>query len=166
LTATIIIFGAAVRPGGAPSGAMRDRVEAAVRCADTLGGARFMPTGGVGRHGPPEAEVMADLLRAHAIPPERILLEPTGVNTIRSVLACARLLRGQPGPVYAATSAYHMPRCVLLLRLAGLRAYPCRPPRTPASSSRVKRWYWRLREMPAVPIDSALLLWMRLGRRL
>ncbi len=166
MTATIIIFGAAVQPSGSPSGAMRDRVEAAVRCAATLDAARFMPTGGVGRHGPAEAEVMANLLGEHGIASERIVLEPTGKNTIRSVLACARLLRGQVGPVYAATSAYHLPRCVLLLRLAGLRARPCPPPPGPASSSRPKRWYWRLRELPAVPIDSALLLWMRLGRRL
>ena len=170
--ATIIIFGAAVRPDGSPSGAMRDRVEAAVRFAARLDGmdgdrglgARFMPTGGVGRFGRAEAEVMAELLRARGVAPERIVPEATGPNTISSVRACARLLRGQTGRVYAATSAYHLPRCVVLLLLAGLDARPCPPPRGRASSSLAKRWYWRLREVPALPVDSALMVWLRLRR--
>ncbi|GAC1337936.1 MAG: hypothetical protein NVSMB18_03570 [Acetobacteraceae bacterium] len=162
----IIIFGAAVRPDGRPSGAMQARVEAALHCAERLPRVQFVPTGGQGRFGPPEAEVMAGLLRARGVPAERITLEPTGVNTIRSVLACARLLVGQTGPVLVATSAYHMPRCVLLLRLAGVRARPCRVTAVPASADPLKRWFWRLREVPAVPIDGGLLLLRRLGGRL
>ena len=61
---SILVFGAAVRPDGTPSGAMRDRVGAAVSF-----GRRLLPrpiyvvTGAKGRYGPPEAEVMADLLK-------------------------------------------------------------------------------------------------------
>ncbi len=165
MTAVIIIFGAAVRPGGRPSGAMLGRVEAALACAARLGDATFMPTGGQGRFGKPEAEVMRDLLLQAGVSADRIEPEPTGTNTIRSVLACACLLRGHRGPVYVATSAYHLARCVLLLRLAGIRALPCRPARLPASSARLKRWYWRLREFAAVPVDSVLILWLRRGGR-
>ncbi len=162
---TIIIFGAAVRPDGQPSGAMRGRIEAALTCATGLGGADFMPTGAQGRHGAPEAELMADLLRQRGVPSSSITLERTGRNTIRSVLACARALQGREGPVYVATSAYHLPRCLLLLRLAGIRALPCRPPPVPASAGTVKRWLWRLREIPAVPVDSAMMLWLLLAGR-
>ena len=165
MTDTIIIFGAAVRPDGSPSGAMRDRVEAALRLARKLDRPRFMPTGAAGRFGPPEAEVMAGLLRAQGIEPDRIEPEPAGTNTVRSVRACAGMLHGRPGRVYAATSAYHLLRCVLLLRLAGLDAFPCPPPHGPASSSRGKRWYWRLREFPAVPVDCGVMLWLRLRGR-
>ena len=164
MTPVIIIFGAAVRPDGQPSGALRDRVSAALRLGEPLG-ATYMPTGGIGRHGPAEAEVMADLLQAQGVPPARIRLEPTARNTIGSVRACAALLRGFTGPVYAATSAYHLPRCVVLLRLAGLRALPCPPPRRPASASHRRRWWWRLREVPALPLDAALLAWWRLRGR-
>ncbi len=94
------------------------------------------------------------------MPRRRILPEPTGRNTIRSVLACARLLGPTKAPVYVATSAYHLPRCVLLLRLAGLRARPAARRARPASRSRAKRWFWRLRELPAVPVDGGLLLWV------
>lgn len=161
----IIIFGAAVRPDGQPSGAMLDRVRAAHRLGERLPDAVYMPTGGVGRHGPAEAEVMAALLRDRGVAPERIRTEPTGTNTISSVRACAELLRGHTGTVYAATSAYHLPRCVLLLRLAGLRARACPPTWSAASSSSGKRWYWRLREVPAVPVDMALMAWHRLRGR-
>ena len=162
----IIIFGAAVRPDGTPSRALRDRVEAALRLGARLDDPRYMPTGGIGRHGPAEAEVMAALLRDSGVPPDRIQPEPTARNTLGSVRACAALLPGFRGRVYAATNAYHLPRCVLLLRMAGLRALPCPPPRTVAAGSLNRRWWWRLREVPAVPVDAAMLAWLRLRGRL
>ncbi len=166
MTPVIIIFGAAVRPDGQPSGALLDRVRAAHRLGERLPDAVYMPTGGVGRYGPAEAEVMAALLRDRGVAPGRIRTELSGTNTLSSVRACARLLRGHTGPVYAATSAYHLPRCVLLLRLAGLRAQACPPIWRPTSASLRKRWYWRLRELPAVPVDAAMLAWLRLRRRM
>lgn len=160
----IVIFGAAARPGGEPSGTMRRRVQAAVRFGSRFPNAFYVPTGGVGHYGPSEASLMADLLRGHGVPDARILPEETGTDTLSSVRAVAALLRarGHAGPVYAATSAYHLPRCVLLLRLAGLPAHPCPPPPAPASRSFRKRWYWRLREVLALPWDVALMLAARL----
>ena len=145
---------------------MRSRVEAALACGEQMGEAEFMPTGGQGRYGPPEAEVISDLLRARGISPDRIRPVPAGVNTIRSTLACAQALRGQRVPVCVATSAYHLPRCVLLLRLAGVPARSCRPAPVPASTRRLKRWFWRLRELAAVPVDALVMLSLRLGGRL
>ena len=142
----IIIFGAAVRPGGRPSQTLRARVEAAFRCGGT--GARYLPTGAVGKHGPSEARVMAGLLEGLGVPPGQIMLEETGVNTRSSVRACAALLAGEDGPVRFASSGYHLPRCSMLLRLAGVRATACPPP--PAQD---RRWYWRLRECAALPVD-------------
>lgn len=166
MTAAIIIFGAAVRRGGRPSGVMRRRVDAALRFGATLDVPLYVPTGGLGVHGPAEAEVMARLLREAGISPDHILLEPTARNTLRSAIACARLLRGHEGPVYAASSAYHLPRCVMLLRLAGLPAQPCPPPGIPASRIFLRRWRRRLREMVALPVDMAWLLMLRAGGRL
>lgn len=161
----IVIFGAAVRADGRPSTALRLRVEAAARFGEVLrarGPAPFyVPTGGVGRFGPSEASVMASLLRASGVAAERIVLEETATNTISSARACARLLRarGHAGRVYAASSAYHLPRCVVLLRLAGLDVRACPPPRRAASTGFRRRWYWRLRELVALPVDAVLMLW-------
>lgn len=161
----VIIFGAAVRPDGEPSGAMRLRVAAALETGRRLLDPIYMPTGGQGQFGRPEAEVMADALVEAGVSRESIVVEPTAVNTLGSALACAALLRGSDRPAYVATSAYHMPRCVILLRLAGVQARPGRMLGVPASQRWSKRWFWRLREVPAVPVDAVLLLSARLRRR-
>ncbi len=144
---------------------MRSRIEAALRCGAALDAPLYVPTGGVGDYPPAEAEVMAGLLRAAGVADEQMLVEPTGQNTLRSTLACARLLRehGWGGAVvYAATSAYHLPRTVLLLRLAGLDARFCPPPPVPASARLLPRWHWRLREAAALPVDAAWMTALRL----
>ncbi len=164
--AAIVIFGAAVRADGRPSGALLRRVQAAAAFGAGLDRPLYVPTGGIGRHGPAEAAVMAGLLRAQGVAQADILLEPTALNTVASVRAVRRLLRGWGGPVYAATGRYHLPRCVLLLRLAGVPARAAPPPPGPAARGHCRRWYWRLREVPAVPWDAAFLLWLRVTGRL
>jgi uncharacterized SAM-binding protein YcdF (DUF218 family) len=164
----IVIFGAAVRPDGRPSGTLRRRVAAAMAFAARWPEAIFIPTGGIGRFGASEASVMAGLLRCDARPGWSILLEETATDTLSSVRAVRRLLRAHAlgGPVYAATSAYHLPRCLLLFWLAGVPARPCPPPDAPAAAHRWRRWYWRLREIPAIPYDAALTVLLRLAGRL
>ena len=147
-----MIFGAAVRPGGRPSLTMQARVRAAFSCGGIA--AHYMPTGGVGRHGPSEASIMAALLRELGVPPDHIRLEDTATDTLSSAVACARLLGTRPGPVRVASSGYHLPRCVLLMRMAGIRATACLPP-PPGRWV----WYWRLRECAALPYDAALMAW-------
>jgi len=156
-----------VRAGGRPSATLRRRVEAAAAFGQQFAAPMFVPTGGVGHFGPSEASVMGALLRGHGVASTRMLLEETGTDTLTSVRAVARLLRarGIDAPVFAATSTYHLPRCVLLLRLAGLPARAASPPRVPAASGWWQRWYWRLREVPAIPYDAALLALLRLGGR-
>lgn len=164
--AAIVIFGAAVRPDGTPSRALRLRTEAAARFGATLDRPLYLPSGGIGRFGPAEAEVMARLLRAAGVAEADILREPTAINTIGTVRAVRRLLRGHAGPVYAASSAYHLPRCVLLLRLAGLPARAAPPPEGAAARRFRRRWFWRLREAAALPADAALVCWLRFRGRL
>ena len=163
--AVVVIFGAAVRPDGAPSETLRHRVEAAARFGRSFTAPLFIPTGAKGRHGDAEAVVMARLLRKAGYADAAIRPETTGTDTLSSVRAVVPMLPDRV-PVYAATSAYHLPRCRLLLRLAGVAARACPPPPVPASTSLTKRWYWRLREAPALPYDAALVLWLRLSRRL
>lgn len=147
---TIVIFGAAVRAGGRPSLTMRARVEAAFRCGGP--GAHYIPTGAVGRHGPSEASIMAALLRDHGVASDHIQLEETGTDTLSSAVACARLLATRPGPVRVASSGYHLPRCAMLMRMAGIRATTCPPPPSGAWV-----WYWCLRECAALPYDAVVM---------
>ena len=160
--AVIVIFGAAIRPDGKPSGVLRDRVSAALRFGQALSPPPlYLPTGGQGRFGPPEADVMAELLRNSGVAADDIMPERTGRNTLRSAVAAASMLRGSDRPVYVATSAYHMARCLALLNVAGLRARRGPMASGPAASRLLRRWFWRLREVPAIPIDCLILLLTR-----
>ena len=150
----IVIFGAAVRPDGTASETLQRRVQAAFRFGGTA--ADYLPTGAVGRYGLSEASIMAELLTGYGVPPERITLEETGTDTLSSARACAVLLRNRSGPVFAASSGYHLPRCLLLLRLAGVAARACPVPQPDAEWH--MRWYWRMREGAALPVDLALSL--------
>lgn len=139
---------------------MAARVAAAFACGGP--DATYLPTGGIGRYGPSEASIMAADLCARGVPAERILIEETALNTFSSACAVARMLAGWNGPVRAASSAYHLPRCILLLRLAGVRAIACPPP--PPARHRV---YWAARECIALPCDALLMtqrLWRPTGR--
>ena len=156
-----------MRPGGRPSPALRLRVDAAAAFGSRFAAPLFVPTGGVGRFGPSEAVVMARLLEQYGVPPARIVLEETGTDTLSSARAVARLLRtrGFTAPVFAASSRYHQPRCVVLLRLLGVHAHAAGPPRVPSNLQWSGRWYWRLREAAALPYDAALAVLLRLTAR-
>jgi vancomycin permeability regulator SanA len=158
----IVILGAAVWRGGAPSPALRRRVAAAVEASRAYPGARFLPTGAVGRHPPSEASVMRDLLVDAGIEPGRIVLEETGRDTLTSLVACARIVRAAGGRVVVCSDAYHVPRCRLVLRALGM-----------ASDAAPARGAWRrlgaagfaravAREAAATPWDVALALAARL----
>ncbi len=99
---------------------------------------------------------MAGLLAGFGVPPGQVAVEETGTDTLSSALACARMLKGRLGPVRAASSGYHLPRCLMLLRLAGVPATGCPPPPRPPWA-----WYWRLRECAALPYDAVVMLAQR-----
>ncbi|HQT76151.1 MAG: hypothetical protein B7Z80_02140 [Rhodospirillales bacterium 20-64-7] len=165
--AIIVIFGAAVRRDGTPSQTLRHRVAAAAEFGRRFNHPLFIPTGAKGRYGEAEAIVMAGLLQDAGYPPSSILREETGTDTFSSACAATRIIRRiVPAPVFACSSAYHLPRCLLLLRLAGIDARACPPPPVPAATRRWLRWYWRLRETPALPYDALLMIWQRARRRL
>jgi uncharacterized SAM-binding protein YcdF (DUF218 family) len=150
----IIIFGAAIRPDGGPSLTLRRRVQAAAQFGATLPDPLYIPTGGQGKYGEPESVVMARLLQDLHVPLASIRQEATATDTLESAVACAAMLNGHEGPVWAASSGYHLPRCVMLLRLMGL---PARAAPAPAAAMKWRdRWWWRAREGAALPVDAVL----------
>jgi uncharacterized SAM-binding protein YcdF (DUF218 family) len=161
-----VIFGAAVRSGGRPSTTLVLRATAAVSFAARFADPLFVPTGAVGQHGPSEASVIAALLQARGVPDARILLEETGTDTLSSARAVVSLLRsrGIGAPVFAASSLYHLLRCVLVLRLLGLPARAAIPPIVPAATHWWRRCYRWLREVPALPYDCLLAILSRIRR--
>jgi len=160
----VVVFGAAVRPDGTPSGAMRRRIAAAKDYAKNRA-VIFLVTGGEGNYPPAEAVVMANLLRAEGILDHRIIQEDQSKSTLESVVNCTGIIRHLTGitRVMACSDAYHLPRCRVLLRLCGIKAGGIA-----AGSGRHahswRKWLWfHLREIPALPVDAILLFSRRVG---
>ena len=165
----IVIMGAAVARDGGPSGAMRRRVRGAVRAAQPLGGKiAYLPTGGVGRHGPAEAEIMRGLLLESGVAPDCILLENRALDTLSSVENCRALLAGiEPRPkVLVVSDRYHMPRCVLLFRMYGVAARGLRIESGQADDGWPRWLYHHARECAALPWDAPLVLFNKLRCKL
>lgn len=156
----IVVFGAAVGRDGAPSPALLARCRAAAALARERPEARLLVSGGVGRFGPAESALMRAALEADGIAASRIVEDASARDTLENVLGAAALLRGRAGCVLAVSHAHHLPRCLLLLRLAGL---PARwGAAAEAGAVGVGSWAWqRLREVPALPWDALLMLLRR-----
>lgn len=154
----IVIMGAAVWPGGRPSGAMQRRVEAAIRYAATLPHPCFLPTGGQGKYGPPEAEVMRSLLLDAGIPSTQIMVEATSHDTLSSVLACSRILKDAGiSTAILCTDRYHIPRCRWLFRRMGITMRAAPIPSGIRATGTAKWLYYYIREFAATVWDTILI---------
>jgi vancomycin permeability regulator SanA len=165
-TRWFVILGAAVWQGGEPSPAMRRRVAAALRAARGVEGARFLPTGGVGRYAPSEASVMARLLVEAGIEVERIVLEEQATDTLSSVVGCVRILErdGDIAAVTVCTDAYHVARVRAVFRVFGVRTAAAAA-HGGARSLGTRRYTWALaREALGLPWDVALAVARRASR--
>jgi len=159
----VVVFGAAVRPDGTPSGALRRRIAAAVDYAGDRP-VLFLVTGGEGDYPPAEAAVMANLLRAGGVSDRRVIQEDQSKTTLESAVNCTKIIRHLTGitRVMACSDAYHLPRCRLLLRLCGIKAGGIAAADGRHANS-WQKWLWfHLREIPAVPIDAIFVLARRM----
>jgi uncharacterized SAM-binding protein YcdF (DUF218 family) len=141
-------------------------VAAAVEAARGVEGARFLPTGGVGRHAPSEASVMARLLVEASVEPARIVLEEQAIDTLSSVVRCVRILEqhGGAAAVTVCTDAYHVVRVRAVFRVFGVQTRAAPVPRA-ARALGARRYGWALaREGVGLPWDVALALARRITR--
>jgi uncharacterized SAM-binding protein YcdF (DUF218 family) len=162
-----VIFGAAVRPDGRPSGTLLRRVQGAWQLAARTNPSRFIVTGGQGRHGPAEGRVMKGLLLELGADEQQILVEDQARDTLQSVLYCSEMLKQQPAAaseVIVCTSPYHSYRCQMLFRLWGV---PCRRGVMPSDRptlGTLKWLYYYFREAVAIPWDFLHMCWLRILR--
>ena len=158
-----VVPGAAVWPGGAPSNAMRRRVEGAILSADGAEDAIFLLTGGVGRYPPSEARVMRHLLLEEGIAPERILLDEASSDTLESVRNCRRIIAGlsDVSRVIICTDRYHVFRLRWLFFLSGIRTAAGRVPSGRKQNGIGKWLFYYCREIPATIWDTFLIVAFR-----
>ena len=148
----IVVLGAAVRPGGTPSPALRRRVLHAVHLFQQGFSGRLLFTGGIGRYPPSEAEVMRRLAAEHGIPDDRLILEETAASTLDSAFACSRIIREKGWSTAVVVSdRYHLFRSVSLFRRLGIQAYGSAPAEEKSHSIPRKLRYATVREWIAYP---------------
>lgn len=129
----IIVLGAKILPGGAPSNALMYRLDAAKEAYDQNRAPVIIVTGGQGAdETEEEAQAMKRYLIQKGVPENRILEETNSVNTIQNLKnAKAIMSKNNLETAIIATTNYHMPRALLIAKRLGIPsgAAPSRPGR-------------------------------------
>lgn len=152
----IAVFGAAVWPGGRASPSLARRIRFAARAAQRDPDAVLFCSGGVGRHPPSEASVMAAGLVKLGVSADRLILDEASLDTFDSVVAVAREARAlDVRDVVVCSDGYHLPRIRLMLGLLGVRTRGASVTERPGFRHGLRMG---LREALAIPYDAALVL--------
>jgi len=123
-TEVVVVLGTQVLSGGRPSGTLRARVQHAARLYAKGEVRLVVPTGGVGRHPPSEAEVAARILRGAGVPEEAILPEREARNTRESARLVAAMAKERGiRSVVVVTDPLHCVRAVEAFRAEDLSAW-------------------------------------------
>ena len=118
----VVVPGNTVDSNGKPSQRLASRLDVAVGAYKQHLVPLVIVSGGMGREGFNEAEVMAGYLIAHGVPTKSILLDSNGINTAATATNVARILRARGlGSVLIATQFFHVTRTRLALQRSGLR---------------------------------------------
>ena len=149
-----MVFGAAVWPGGKPSPALARRIALAANAARRDPRAEVLCSGGIGRHGPSEAAVMAEELRG-IIGMHRVHLDERSRDTVDSVRTAAQFARTHGFTTcIACTHRYHQARVRMLFAMFGVRARSLSLTSSARTQRRLRARMW-LREAAALPYDLA-----------
>ncbi len=151
-----VVLGTQVLPDGRPSRTLDARVRHAARLYAEGRIGRVVVTGGVGKHPPSEAEVMAQVLREEGVPEEAVLLEEEAESTWDSArLVAAMAAEEGVSEVLVVTDPLHCVRTAASFRRAGLIAWA-----EPVYSSPMWRDPWLRRGQ--FLRESGALVWYRM----
>lgn len=148
----IIVLGAAVWPGAAPSPSLERRVFESVRLYKNQIADYLLFSGGLGIHPPEECVVMKERAIALGVASEKILLEPNSSSTFASVVNCIEIMRSKGfKDAIIVTDSYHILRCIISFRLLGIRCIGYGAHNKKGETPYIKWFYYHLREIVAVP---------------
>jgi uncharacterized SAM-binding protein YcdF (DUF218 family) len=117
-----VVFGNKVEPWGEPSPSLASRLDKALTLYQQGYYPRLIVSGGLGKEGWDEAQVMADYLVARGVPREAILVDSQGNNTYLTALHTAELGEQYGFRSYLLVSHfYHLPRARLIFNRLGLK---------------------------------------------
>jgi uncharacterized SAM-binding protein YcdF (DUF218 family) len=146
------VLGAAVWPGGIPSTTLLRRSCFASDFA-LANHAKLIFTGGLGKNGPSEASVGAEIALSLGVPARRVFCEELSRNTRENLVNAQNIMAQWPaGNVYVVTDRYHALRSWMIARSLGLKVTVITPTgRYPKSRTSVYIKGW-LREVVAVAV--------------
>lgn len=155
-----LVLGAAVWPGGVPSPTLRRRALHGAHLVASGRAGHVIGCGGLGRHPPTEARVIADLCRAAGV---AAVSEEAASTTTYENLRFALPLVARLGAtrVIVVTDWYHAPRAWVLAWGMGLRARASCPPL--AGTTFRGQLKPALREVAALPFALMRAALMRLS---
>jgi vancomycin permeability regulator SanA len=144
-----VVFGNKVEPWGEPSPSLAARLDKAIVLYQRGLFPKVIVSGGMGKEGWDEAQVMADYLAGRGIPRAAILIDHEGNNTYLTALHTAQLAKEQGFHSFVLISHfYHLPRARLAFARFNL---------TPVTIAHADRfvardfYYGLLREVIAYP---------------
>jgi len=130
----IVVLGAAVWPGERPSPALERRIGRGTELWLAGVAPTLVPTGGLGRFPPSEAEVMARFARARGVPAGAMVLESAATSTLTSARYVGEIARERGWrSVVVVSEPYHLLRAGWMFRDQGLdvqvacAAWPAEP---------------------------------------
>jgi len=145
-----VVFGNKVDRSGVPSLSLAARLDKALALYRQGVFPKLIVSGGVGKEGWDEAQVMADYLIARGVPRDAILVDSQGNNTLLTAENTARLAKANGFHSFTLVSHfYHLPRARLTFSRLGL---------TPVTTAYAERfvprdfYYGLMREVIAYPV--------------
>ncbi len=145
-----VVFGNKVEPWGEPSPSLASRLDKTVNLYRRGFFPSVIVSGGLGKEGWDEAQVMADYLAARGVPRSAILIDHQGNNTYLTTLHTAQMAKEHGFASFLLISHfYHLPRARLAFARFGL---------APVSGAHADRfvardfYYGLLREVLAYPV--------------
>lgn len=119
----IVVLGNRVERSGVPSLRLQERLRKALELYQQGLAPRIIVSGGLGREGFDEAEVMKAYLAERGVPPEAIIADSDGYDTYRTAANASRIMAGLSlRSAIAVSQYYHLPRARLALARAGVRS--------------------------------------------
>lgn len=147
----IIVLGAAVWPDEQPGPSLKARTERAIELYREGYASHLIPSGGLGRHPPEEAEVMGRLALEAGIPSEALFLEKDSHSTWENLLGARNIMQDRGWDTAVIVSdPYHMKRALLMAEDLGLTAHGSPVEDSPNYSVPVRRLFYTSREVFAL----------------
>ncbi len=150
----VIVLGAGLERNGTPTDILSDRVLSAVRLIKSGKVHKMILSGSKSMHDYDETAAMLRLSEQSGIKRSQIEIDDKGNSTFESIVNFKHNLPGED--VIIVTQRFHLPRAIWLARSLGINAFGFAA--QIYRFSRVKIFYWGMREFFALPFNVLKLL--------